>query len=100
MKILIDFQDLLKRDVVVVSLLLIGDMFQISKVTTRDGSLTIGDPVSFHLAVDGLLKFVLASWIFGFPDMFLHIIVCLFFFIGLQYFFNHFDEGSHLHLKY
>lgn len=67
-------KDYLKREIVIVSLLVIGDLFQISKVTTRDGSLTIGDPVSFHLAIDGLLKFVMASWIFGFPDMFLYMI--------------------------
>lgn len=67
-------KEMLRMDVIHISLLIIGDIFQLTKVTTRDGSLTIGDPVSFHLSIDGLVKFVMASWIFGFPEMFLTVV--------------------------
>ncbi|XP_039266462.1 uncharacterized protein LOC120341927 [Styela clava] len=64
----------LKCDLVTVSLLIIGDLFQLSKLSTREGSLTVGDPTSLHLSIDGLLTFILGTWVFGFPKMFLSIV--------------------------
>lgn len=65
----------MKGDLVLLFLLVLGDLFHMSKLTTKEGNLTVGDPISFHLSIDGLTTFLYGSFLFGFPDMFLDLIV-------------------------